>query len=331
MTSSFYRQHKVLQKIPRAPQSISMQELHAYIRHVWEIEVDRRTIQRDIETLCMAFPIDRTDGNPPTYSLPASSQVELLPGHDDFSALTWNLLEEYLGPLIPDSMAREVQPVFDTARRYLERGNREQIKRWRQRVRMIPRALPLQPPRIEDSVLASVYETLWNDEALSVEYQARNQDKPRKLTLHPQALVIREGVHYLLAMVNDYEDIRHLALHRMHKAENAYRDARQARDFDLDAYIRAGGFAYAEGGPIDLVLRMTGTVAAHLAETPLTDEQTITELGDDSVEIRARVLDTQQLRWWLLGFGAGIEVIGPAELRDWMRENARAMFDHYKE
>jgi predicted DNA-binding transcriptional regulator YafY len=33
------------------------------------------------------------------------------------------------------------------------------------------------------------------------------------------------------------------------------------------------------------------------------------------VTVQATVADTQQLRWWLLGFGDKVEVLGPAGLR----------------
>jgi predicted DNA-binding transcriptional regulator YafY len=45
---------------------------------------------------------------------------------------------------------------------------------------------------------------------------------------------------------------------------------------------------------------------------------TITELvkiDDDRERLMATVKDTQELRWWLLGFGEGVEIIEPASLR----------------
>jgi predicted DNA-binding transcriptional regulator YafY len=41
------------------------------------------------------------------------------------------------------------------------------------------------------------------------------------------------------------------------------------------------------------------------------------------------VLDTQQLRWWLLGFGDGVEVMKPAKLRREFRDMARGMAEIY--
>lgn len=54
---------------------------------------------------------------------------------------------------------------------------------------------------------------------------------------------------------------------------------------------------------------------SHLRETPLADDQTVTETRDGRLRIRATVLDTRQLRWWLSGFGSVVEVMGPKGLR----------------
>jgi predicted DNA-binding transcriptional regulator YafY len=41
------------------------------------------------------------------------------------------------------------------------------------------------------------------------------------------------------------------------------------------------------------------------------------------------VLDTLQLRWWLLGFGDQVEVVAPKSLRQEFAETARNMAGYY--
>jgi predicted DNA-binding transcriptional regulator YafY len=42
------------------------------------------------------------------------------------------------------------------------------------------------------------------------------------------------------------------------------------------------------------------------------------------------VLETEQLTWWLLGFGANVRVDGPPHLRERLHHAAQAMLDHYR-
>jgi predicted DNA-binding transcriptional regulator YafY len=100
--------------------------------------------------------------------------------------------------------------------------------------------------------------------------------------------------------------------------------------FDLDAYLRAGGFEYPEGEPIPLVALFQRGAARHLQETPLSDDQRIVDEDDWRVRLTATVNDTALLRWWLLGFGSGVEVLEPAALRAEMAETVRWMAWRYR-
>ena len=95
--------------------------------------------------------------------------------------------------------------------------------------------------------------------------------------------------------------------------------------FDLDADIRTGGFEYPEGGPIQLVALFQWGAARHLQETPLSDDQRIVDEDDGRVRLSGTVNDTWLLRWRLLGFGANVEVLEPATLREEMAGTARRM------
>ena len=68
---------------------------------------------------------------------------------------------------------------------------------------------------------------------------------------------------------------------------------------------------------------------AHLFETPLSKDQLIVEMPDGRLQVTATVADTPQLQWWLLGLGAGVDVIEPAALRESIRNTIIAMAKIY--
>lgn len=332
MSKSFVRGLLVLRMIPHHPRGITTRQIWQRLIDDHGIDVEIRTIQHDISHIADIHPLSTLEHeSPPQYCWPQGAQVELVPGHDDDSALTWNLLEQYLEPLLPEAMNRRAQPIFDVATRYLESQGRERINNWSNRVRMIPRAFSLQTPHIDGEVQRAVYQALWVGEALSVTYLSRGADEPKELVLHPQALIVREGVFYLIAQVEGYKDLRQFALHRMQAAESTHRDADQLPDFDLDDYLEKGAFSYPQGGQIDLVVKCDAEVAKHLFETPLTPEQTTEVLHDGRVEIRASVLDSQQLRWWIQGFGAHMEVVAPDHLRDHFKAVSQQLSECYQD
>lgn len=69
--------------------------------------------------------------------------------------------------------------------------------------------------------------------------------------------------------------------------------------------------------------------ALHLYEAPLATDQELTPIDSATVRLQATVNDTPQLQWWLLAFGANVEVIGPPELRRKFAGAAKAMAAAY--
>jgi predicted DNA-binding transcriptional regulator YafY len=77
--------------------------------------------------------------------------------------------------------------------------------------------------------------------------------------------------------------------------------------------------------PVTVVLRFSANVAARVAETRWHPSQELEQAADGTLTWRARVSGLLEIRSWVLGWGAAVEVLGPPELHDWVaRELARA-------
>ena len=72
------------------------------------------------------------------------------------------------------------------------------------------------------------------------------------------------------------------------------------------------------------------TMAYHLLETPLNDTQTVEELDDNKLRVKARIPDTLQFEQWLMSFGSDVEVLKPKKLRDKFVSLAKKMNSIYK-
>ncbi|MCY1248264.1 hypothetical protein D9M72_616780 [compost metagenome] len=55
----------------------------------------------------------------------------------------------------------------------------------------------------------------------------------------------------------------------------------------------------------------------------MSHDQTFKVLADGRYEFRATVVESQQLRWWLRGFGVDLELKKPLRLLDRTRPEAR--------
>jgi predicted DNA-binding transcriptional regulator YafY len=293
--------------------------------------VHLRTVQRDLDRLSSRFGFTCDDHSPPRWFWPPGAADLSLPAQDPFSALTWSLIAQHLEPLLPRSLLREVEGQFVAARTVLQSGGATQLKRWQQRVRSVPRGLPLQAPEIEPTVLDAVYAALLEGHQLHVDYQARNSTDSKPLRLQPLGLVFRDHCGYLVATANDYTDVVQFALHRMKAAEVQTAAVVEPPQFSLDAYIDGGGFLYTQGDPLQIKLVFDAYTAQHLLESPIADDQQSQVLTDGRIELTATVSDSQQLTWWLLGFGDKVEVIAPAAVRRRIAAHANTLSQRYAE
>ena len=328
MPDTSLRKIEMLRLIPRRSPGLTCVEIGQKLADRGFM-VDVRTIQRDLAALSGMFPLISDDGRPGRWWWMEDGSGLGMPGHDAFSALTWKLVGEHLEPLLPQPLLREISTELVSAQSYLENEGSEKLSRWHARVRLLPNLFRLGPPRMEDHVPAAVYAALFEARKLGLEYRARGEDATKSLTVNPLALVIRDSVYYLLATIEPYSDVRQLVLHRMQRAEQLAEPVWEPASFDLDEYITSGGFAYGPGGSIRLVARFETYAAQHLLESPLAEDQVATPLDDGRIEIRATVQETNQLFWWLMGFGSNVEVIEPTQLREEFKVEISNLSDRY--
>ena len=320
----------LLKLVPRRPPGITCRTLQERLRDR-DFDVTLRTIQRDLEKLSGPFTLVSDEGHPARWAWLPGSPDQTLPGHDPFSAMTWRLVEDHLQPLLPRTLREEIEPQFRAARQFLAESGSRRLGRWRDRVRALPRTMPLKAPEIDPGVMDAVYGALLEANQLKVSYQSRKADHPRAMTVNPLGLVVRDSIHYLLVTVEPYTDVIQMVLHRMADARMTDDPAREPEGFDLDRYIKEGGFEYAAGPLIQLVARFNDDAGLHLLESPLSDDQITTDLGDGCVEIRATVRESAQLHWWLLGFGKRVEVIAPKALRQGIGDEIQTLAKRYKD
>ncbi len=323
------RQWKMLQLLPvKVPKSA------VQIRDELEREgfqVDLRTVQRDLKELMEVFPLTARKGKPISWRWDRNAMSFEIPGMDRVGALTLKMVSEFMSRLLPKNCLDSLAPNLRRAEAVLNDLDEKTYGGWLDKVRVVPRNQPLLPPHVDSEVLDVVYESLFQDRRFKAMYLKRNESEPVEYIVNPLGLVASDPSLYLVATLWDYENIKLLAVHRFQTAEMIYETVRKPKGFTLDKYLASGalGFARHEGKKIRLKALFDKYAAAHLYESPLSTKQKITEQEDGNILIEAEVLDTLQLRWWLLGFGDNVEVVGPKSLRQELVETIRNMAGYY--
>jgi predicted DNA-binding transcriptional regulator YafY len=316
--SPILRQWAILSLIPRAPRKIEASRIANQLDGLG-IKSTIRTVQRDLLELAEAFPLACDDKNKPYgWQWLKDSHVFDIPGMDPQTALTFLLADEFLRPLLPPSTLVRLSPYFLTAKGVLTKASHAKLELWPSKVCIVPHGQSLKPPVVDAEVLTVVYEALLENRRFEALYAGRGRSKGKHYSFNPLGLVFRDGVIYLVATLWDYPDIKQFVLHRM-AAPKVLDDAiTPVGNFSLERYVSEHAFEYVadESSPlIRLVVRLDSRTAVHLSEAPLSDDQIIEPIDTNSARLAATVPNTDQLRWWLLGFGDKVEVLEPNELR----------------
>ena len=332
MRATLQRRMLLLGMIPRHPRRRSAPDLKEGLAYRG-IDVSLRTVERDVENLSSFLPLGCDDRERP-YGWYWSDDAPLqdVPALDPETALTLAIVDAHASSLLPPAARDRLKAHVKRATEVLEAsGEGSGLRLWPDRVRILSAGPPLNPPPIPDGVFPTVQQALLERRCLDVTYRSRSRGHTRDHRIHPLALVFREPITYLLATMEPYQDVLQLAVHRFEAVSLTDVPAKDPdAGFDLAKRIADGDFDYPEGDTMTLELRVTADLAYHLHEARLSDDQAIERDPDGGSRVTATVRDTARFKWWLLGLGAGVEVLQPAHLRKAIAEELEAAQQRYR-
>ena len=331
--STSYRHWLLLRMIPRYPRKIDTASIESLMARQG-ITIHRRSIQRDLEKLSDIFPLSCDDRDKPFgWSWMADAPAFDIPTMSPPAALAYRMVCEFMSGMFPKEIFKQLTPHFRHADSVLSQTDKGTLKEWPDKVRTISRTQPLLPPDISPDVFDVVSDSLLEGKCCQVTYLRRGQSQPVDWTVNPLGLVLHDRLITLVCTMGNYselKDIRTIHLHRILAAKLIDKEASVPEGYNLDIYLATGAFGYRKSDEtirIKAIFEKDATL--HLEETPLCDDQQLTDQADGNVLVEATVADTGQLRWWLLGFGGRVEVLEPQGLRDELKDHAARMVKRY--
>lgn len=302
---------QLLKRIPRG-RKITASQLQSQLADAG-FERDLRTIQRQLETLSEQFDIERdTRSKPYGYSWKTVSAGFSLPGLNEHESVLLTLAQQHLHNLLPAHLMKSMDAFFQQARLTLSNDASSSARNWQQKVRVISTSQRLLPPKTHPQVLEAVSQALYADHWLDVTYVNAGGRRTESKVM-PLGLAQQGSRLLLVCRFEGYDDERSLALHRIHAATSTGLPFQRPPGFDLQRYENEGRFGFSTGRMVDLVFRLPRLAGVHLTESPLSVNQTVVET-EDGYQLTATVAESEQLKWWLRGFGRDLQLISPQGL-----------------
>ncbi|MBF0289611.1 MAG: WYL domain-containing protein [SAR324 cluster bacterium] len=334
MSESLLRQIQILKMIPRSPRWTTATKIKEGLENRG-FDVTIRTIQRNLDQLSGKYPllteVDEEDGISYRWSWDVGAEILNIPAMDHQTALTFCMMEQYLSQMLPHQTLQLLEPHFRNAKQVLEELSKSKLRTWPHKIRVITPGIPMLSPKIDSHVIENVYQSLYEEKKLRVEYLNRGENAPKTQELNPLGIVFLGKLVYLVCTMWNYDDIAQLPLSRIKSAILLEQSCKKPKGFNLDTHIETEKFnmLYNEE---DLVikLKVDRYTSEHFLETPLSKNQEVTKMDENTFVVTATVKDTGRLRWWIQGYGPYVEVLEPVSLRTELKETAEKVLELYK-
>lgn len=335
MNDQIIRYHHILSYIPRHPRSVNVHRIKNLLLDQG-IEVSIRTIQRDLNALSEVFiGIDNLTNpdNSISWFWREDSPIIQLSGLTMNQALSFVLVKRYLTSLFPTNALEDLKPFFEQAETTLDAINENYLSKWSKKIAVVPPGQPLRPPLGDVRVNTVVRQSLLYEKQLKIVYE-KADGQIQTYILNPIGLIVRNIITYLIASKSDTHVIRMFAIHRIKNAEELVTACEIPIGFNLQQYVDEGhmGFNVSDDGDIhtlELKLKFDKSASKHLAQMPISADQTIQQIDEFTDLVIATVPENEQLIWWILSFGQHVEVIEPLNIRQRISVIAQSMIKQY--
>lgn len=324
------RQWELLKLLPNRGVGVTAQELTDRLNTLG-FNASKRTIERDLNFLSCHFGLHCNDKSKP-YGWRWMENTEFdIPNLSISDCVSLSLVEDMVNPLLPKSILQSLQPRFNLAKTKLkELSQKNQIARWTDKIATRYPTMPLMAPEIDAETLENIQQAVLSEKIISVQYQGVNDHEPKTLVLHPQGIVQRGPISYLIATAFEYDDIRLYAMHRFSNCRIEADAARAIDGFLLSDYVESGAIEFGSGSSIRFKARIHQQIAYHLKETPLSSDMEISGEGE-WLMLTGKIQDSWQFRWWVLSQGSWLEVLEPRSLRQAIAQDVLQTAKFYQE
>lgn len=317
------RQLDILRELQARRYGVSVREL------VDEYNVDRRTIQRDLQDLReIGFLLNakRRADQRIYYQLQKDAALPLNFPIMEVAAMIFaersgmGLVGTPFGEHLRSAVRRLTQAMTPKMRQFLARAAEAYV----------PLVRGHKSYEGARAILENLHDAILHRRVCWVRYCSPWAESARQYNIEPLRLLPHRGGLYVISRVPYYDQLIAQAVDRFESVEVTEEEFEPPDRLSVDEQVsNAFGVSFEE--PMDVVVRFTEEQAPYIQERSWHPSQAIEELADGRVVLRLRAGGFYEIKSWVLSFGAAAEVLEPEALRAAVREEMRAAVGLYDE
>jgi predicted DNA-binding transcriptional regulator YafY len=150
---------------------------------------------------------------------------------------------------------------------------------------------------------------------LELEYHSASKDETTQRVVEPYRLLCNRSMWYLVAFCDMRKDLRLFSLHRIRDYKLTAETFEPMPQHRLEEWLQSPLFLEHQHAGVEVAIRFDPSAARYVKEKKWhqTEKLELHKDGSCTLEFVAPSLD--EVRRWVLTFGAEAEVLKPAELR----------------
>ncbi len=261
-----------------------------------------------------------------------------------FMALALTLSEKHLKQVLPSETRSELKKLFENAQEKLIKSEQKLSTRHYQRlsqsVEFFQRGQRLQAASFNPQILDTIYRAILLGKRISISYVRGSTTKDYQL--HPYGVVIMLPKLYLVAKkhetVAEQDSFRSFLVHKIQDITIEYQSNNVPDNFDLREYLDAGHMdvylAFNDHEDHTLLLEIYASASSNLIEdlkeNPISLDQTLLKIDEDTWHLSATVKRTIQLKNWLMALGNQAKILSPKLIQEDLIQAIEAIRARYQ-
>jgi len=178
------------------------------------------------------------------------------------------------------------------------------------------------------SVIEKISQAAIHRNYIQIDYYTMSRKKKARRKVAPYKIWFFDGTFYLIGHCGLRQDIRIFAMDRIQNLELLDEAFEIPEYFNVDEFMKSS-FGVFQGQPVPVRIRFEADIADYIRERTWHETQNIEVQSDGSIIFEAEVAGTEEIKYWILKWGAKAKVLAPRSLREGIRLEAEAMVANY--
>ncbi|MFP4662205.1 MAG: helix-turn-helix transcriptional regulator, partial [Halanaerobiales bacterium] len=179
-------------------------------------------------------------------------------------------------------------------------------------------------------IIQIIEKSIKDNMSLIIKYYSLSRDEESKRKINPYQVFHMNGAFYLIAYCHLRSEVLMFRIDRIRHISTTTDRYEEDESFDIEEYLKTAWGVERSNVAKRVVLVFKGKSARLVREKKWHDSQEVIELPGDKIRFEVTTGSMEEMKSWVLSFGASVEVIRPEELKLSVKEEIEKMGKIYE-